>query len=952
MATQFFTREKGRTTLIDPLTGETRTFAESEETYNKLQDTRRRKAQAKLRGALTQVGIKPTIDVMKELQGIEDEPTQSQIDKTLDAYTKDQKITSGQARSGIQRALEGKPLGQTLSSGVQKYLSTPSPKSSVEKKKTTADKLREKATGISTAFDITKFQKEDPETGETTTDLQSALNSALNLLKGKQKTEEDILMLESMASTEEAREKTDEELRREFFGSDEAKAIEEKRSLLEEEYKAARETQRVINNERMSREKDKARRQAQLVRARVGGLEGDISNVAFAEGVVAEGADYLRRLERDQNMSLNSMERTYKEEKFNLDEAERRSVENYIKERRAEIGEKKDDAIKYINTLISSKAIDNVSDQALRELEKQAGMPSGIVLAMKEQAKQVEEAQKEAQKMKDATSILNLQKAQIELQKLQKEAEKGDTPEITAAQSDFLFYSQLKKTNPEMAEKFAQQRGFTTEEIDTKLDEAIRRYNILIDMKEKGATEEEINTFSRLIGLKPEDVKMAQLEAEEKRRELEGVRGVTTTMTRPRNTGNVANDLNNPANLVAGGVGDQFAIGSTQVTGKDGVTRNFLVFQNVEDGYKAMAADLKAKFEGRSSRIKPTDTLGRLTDVWVGGEGAGKGYKSVVSKQLGVGLNTPISQLDPMQTARALAKAEGFTGGAEIQPEVEDIKIESYRGLTIPQQEYFRFVESGKLPETVNTKDLNEVEAFKNKAEQFRQNFRNKTKEFDNYYDVFTTNLSVGAGFSDQDREFKLAALRDAMIKKDAFEVKRIVRNAVLGDNNDYDDLSVLVDRINNIQNALKKTKTGFVRGNFESAAQAIGETTDPELAQAKQDLELLGTDFTLFAAGTSFTEGLNNRLQNIAGNVNQSNELLNIKLDRLKNRFVNERDIPLKRKLGADKFEELFGEKSIKELKTLKAEKTRENYANELESLEGAFSPEEDAQITDHWNK
>jgi len=156
---------------------------------------------------------------------------------------------------------------------------------------------------------------------------------------------------------------------------------------------------------------------------------------------------------------------------------------------------------------------------------------------------------------------------------------------------------------------------------------------------------------------------------------------VIPEMPRPRNTGNVANDLNNPNNLVKGGVGDKYAIGYNTIVGNDGVSRDFLVFDTVENGIRGMAEDFKAKVSGGSAHIRPQESLDKLADVWVGGAGAGDNYKAVVSQMMGTSLDTPIQGLDPNRLATAFAKAEGFTGGAPIkqtaamQAQAEDNQI-------------------------------------------------------------------------------------------------------------------------------------------------------------------------------------------------------------------------------------------------------------------------------------
>ena len=138
-------------------------------------------------------------------------------------------------------------------------------------------------------------------------------------------------------------------------------------------------------------------------------------------------------------------------------------------------------------------------------------------------------------------------------------------------------------------------------------------------------------------------------------------------LPRFRNTGNVANDLNNPSNLTKNTAAAKYADGYTTVVGQDGVTRDFLVFSTPEKGLMGNAADLQAKQSGGSSHINPDQSLNDLLDVWVGGEGAPEGYKNTVANTLGASLEGGFTQFDPMVLAKAIAKAEGFTGGGSIE---------------------------------------------------------------------------------------------------------------------------------------------------------------------------------------------------------------------------------------------------------------------------------------------
>lgn len=130
---------------------------------------------------------------------------------------------------------------------------------------------------------------------------------------------------------------------------------------------------------------------------------------------------------------------------------------------------------------------------------------------------------------------------------------------------------------------------------------------------------------------------------------------------RPRNTGNIANDLNNPGNLTRGGVGDQFASGFTTITPTDGNEREFLVFDSPEAGRKAMIADIAAKQDGRSSFTDGSETLNEFIDVWAG-QNTSQGYRETVARESGYDLGTNIRLIPTTALADAVQKAEGFSG--------------------------------------------------------------------------------------------------------------------------------------------------------------------------------------------------------------------------------------------------------------------------------------------------
>lgn len=136
-------------------------------------------------------------------------------------------------------------------------------------------------------------------------------------------------------------------------------------------------------------------------------------------------------------------------------------------------------------------------------------------------------------------------------------------------------------------------------------------------------------------------------------------------ISRLQNTKNVAEDLNNPANLIAGGIWDEYAIWKI----KSANGRIFLVFKNIKDWFKAMAADIKAKQKWYSQHISKNANLEEFLSVWTDNwdwdSSKKTNYIKIVLNKLKItywkiSLSNPFNEIDSYKLAIALAKAEWF----------------------------------------------------------------------------------------------------------------------------------------------------------------------------------------------------------------------------------------------------------------------------------------------------
>lgn len=141
----------------------------------------------------------------------------------------------------------------------------------------------------------------------------------------------------------------------------------------------------------------------------------------------------------------------------------------------------------------------------------------------------------------------------------------------------------------------------------------------------------------------------------------------TGIITIPQNAGSSINQLayqnNNPGNLRFAG-----QKGASQGTG------GFAKFDSPQAGFDAMVADVTAKMTGNSEapitegpninkKITPDSTLFEMISAYAPRKDGNDPveYANFVAKQLGVTPETKVSQLDPMNTAKAMALNESGT---------------------------------------------------------------------------------------------------------------------------------------------------------------------------------------------------------------------------------------------------------------------------------------------------
>ncbi len=117
---------------------------------------------------------------------------------------------------------------------------------------------------------------------------------------------------------------------------------------------------------------------------------------------------------------------------------------------------------------------------------------------------------------------------------------------------------------------------------------------------------------------------------------------------------NVPERNNNPINIKAGGISDQFAEKNPNGTPKTDA-QGHLIFSSPEAGVQGAKEDLKAKVEGRSKYLPDNPTISELGKVFA----EDPNWGSAVASILGVDVDTKTQDIDFETLFRAVTRQEG-----------------------------------------------------------------------------------------------------------------------------------------------------------------------------------------------------------------------------------------------------------------------------------------------------
>lgn len=264
------------------------------------------------------------------------------------------------------------------------------------------------------------------------------------------------------------------------------------------------------------------------------------------------------------------------------------------------------------------------------------------------------------------------------------------------------------------------------------------------------------------------------------------------------------------------------------------------------------------------------------------------------------------TQTELLKAGMRLPVAKGDLGDFEI-PEYG-----STEDLPITHQALLDFAMTRKASDAFEAiEDPNKYEL----AEQMRQNFREKVSQYDDYFDAFMMHTPKGTGVSDQDMQFIIRPLQNAMLKGDTWAVKQLTRAAILGvenRQNDWQNKNSIMALIADFHNKAKQLQdegvdTGFFEGGIENMVQRFGSSTDPRLAELGAMADIILTDYIKDTSGTAVSDAERRTLKTMLPSIAKNAELNQSKINAFMNALVIKRDMPLKTLLGDRRFEELF---------------------------------------------
>lgn len=692
----------------------------------------------------------------------------------------------------------------------------------------------------------------------------------------------------------------------------------------------------------------------------------------------------LQQLQNDIDQNAISAQQLLME----FDDSQRAAIQQEVNARLSEKATVKKQAqqigMGYIDSLISSGQLSNMTPDALMAFSSQFGLDFGNIAAIQMMEQQKETISKGAgigviaQRIQDGTATIEeatkFQQYQNLVQLQQTEINKLNAPSETQKKMmEYAMAAEQFAGNPEIMAVVDQFYGVNN--LDKELPATVREFEYwktIEDPKEK-------EMFAKKVGL--DDPTISYLTA----RTSTGAAGAGGGTFVPGNSGMRTDRHNNPtafttdiakqAGLVEGVdyvLGDPFPGDSKMKTAKllgDAVDKTIRVIDNIgfytqkgtqrwshtampQEQWNAMTRDQKANViaqmyqnEGGNGQFVAQTGGAQVSPIL---EQATDGELSLARGLIDGSVS--ISNIDNKEYNRGKIKAMAEELSAkQVQERIE--KIKSGFEMTDDDARYLRYMNTSKFPQDIDT--AFEQDIFRNNAQQFKSQISQQMGKYQQLFDIYLANAQMGVGFSDADVERKMSTLTNAMLNDDFPEVKRQVANGVLGGGTGtkYDDMQTTLNLIDDVKKDIQNYKAkggdmGIISGTFEQVANKVGKTSDPDLASLKFKLNNITRSYTRAISGLAVTDQEYGRIYADNAKIIGDTEFNETMLDAFAQTAKIEQETAIKRQLGKH-FDLLFGN-----------EDTLPNQVSDFDILEAgkrAFnqmsSQDEEMEFQNIWN-
>lgn len=509
---------------------------------------------------------------------------------------------------------------------------------------------------------------------------------------------------------------TDEELTKQFFASSYNKTLQEKSDLQAKRDALEAEMLQFQQDQQLQQDREAASRNAQTAQALTGGV-GNFGggNIGLAAGIEQNGIEHLDNEIRANRLELRQLIQNQDEIGFNLSAEKQNALQTYIDTKKKEvldanIAEKED----YYKQRDYDFKVQTQQNDNLKWM-----LDFGIKQSAEKRAEEEAKSTKGQNQIKTIQAIYGFGKdfygknpsTDAFLMNLAAENGVTLTPDFFDIKTQEDLKNKLETINlftgiadknpgliPMMNGWKLSEMGFSDNATLESIAEAVftdRGARLLQEAQAKAIAEGNLSIFGGGAG---------------------GLPGVSSggasggvplgggfTVSKGT-TQNIPDAANNPGNIKAGGVADQYAAKNS-----DGSPRllqrgqgNFLVFDSPEAGFQALVSDISAKQQGRTrTGLGPNSTIAQFVQKYANTQNPNY-INSIVQATGASGPNASIGNFDPIKMAQGIARGEGFTGQVNISPQAQ-AQAFGTDAVTLWAQQYLNgTLDPFKLPSEAN----------------------------------------------------------------------------------------------------------------------------------------------------------------------------------------------------------------------------------------------------------